>query len=36
MKNEIDNEVREVNNQFSERPIHVKQLKDKVVKLLFK
>ncbi len=36
MKNEIDNEVREVNDQFSERPIHVKQLKDKVAKLLFK
>lgn len=34
MKNEIDNEVREVNNQFSERPIHVKQLKDKVAKLV--
>ena len=36
MKNEIDNEVREVNEQFRERPIHVKQLKDKVAKLLFK
>ncbi|KDE96488.1 septation ring formation regulator EzrA [Staphylococcus sp. TE8] len=34
MKNEIDNEVREVNNQFSERPIHVKQLKDKVAKIV--
>ncbi|CXM94257.1 Septation ring formation regulator EzrA [Staphylococcus aureus] len=30
MKNEIDHEVRDVNEQFSERPIHVKQLKDKV------
>lgn len=36
VKNEIDNEVREVNEQFRERPIHVKQLKDKVAKLLFK
>lgn len=34
MKNEIDNEVREVNEQFSERPIHVKQLKDKVAKIV--
>ncbi|MCH9546509.1 septation ring formation regulator EzrA [Staphylococcus epidermidis] len=34
MKNEIDNEVREVNDQFSERPIHVKQLKDKVAKIV--
>lgn len=34
MKNEIDHEVRETNNQFSERPIHVKQLKDKVVKIV--
>ncbi|HFO1906095.1 TPA: septation ring formation regulator EzrA [Staphylococcus aureus] len=32
MKNEIDHEVRDVNEQFSERPIHVKQLKDKVSK----
>ncbi|HCD8199014.1 TPA: septation ring formation regulator EzrA [Staphylococcus aureus] len=34
MKNEIDHEVREVNEQFSERPIHVKQLKDKVSKIV--
>ncbi|HEH9351899.1 TPA: septation ring formation regulator EzrA [Staphylococcus aureus] len=34
MKNEIDNEVRDVNEQFSERPIHVKQLKDKVSKIV--
>ncbi|HDJ2045215.1 TPA: septation ring formation regulator EzrA [Staphylococcus aureus] len=34
MKNEIDHEVRDVNEQFSERPIHVKQLKDKVSKIL--
>ena len=34
MKNEIDNEVREVNEQFRERPIHVKQLKDKVAKIV--
>ncbi|MCE5035787.1 septation ring formation regulator EzrA [Staphylococcus haemolyticus] len=34
MKNEIDHEVRETNDQFSERPIHVKQLKDKVVKIV--
>ena len=27
MKNEIDHEVRDVNEQFSERPIHVKQVK---------
>ncbi|HDD6772417.1 TPA: septation ring formation regulator EzrA [Staphylococcus aureus] len=33
MKNEIDHEVRDVNEQFSERPIHVKQLKDKVSKI---
>ena len=26
--------MREVNNQFSERPIHVKQLKDKVAKIV--
>lgn len=34
MKNEIDHEVREVNDQFSTRPIHVKQLKDKVAKIV--
>ncbi|EZI39455.1 septation ring formation regulator EzrA [Staphylococcus haemolyticus] len=34
MKNEIDHEVRETNDQFSERPIHVKQLKDKVGKIV--
>ncbi|HCY9271753.1 TPA: septation ring formation regulator EzrA [Staphylococcus aureus] len=34
MKNEIDHEVRDVNEQFSERPIHVKQLKDKVSKIV--
>ncbi|HFN8288815.1 TPA: septation ring formation regulator EzrA [Staphylococcus aureus] len=34
MKNEIDHEVRDVNEQFSERPIHVKQLKDKVSKFV--
>lgn len=34
MKNEIDHEVRETNDQFSERPIHVKQLKDKVAKIV--
>ncbi|HCY7120278.1 TPA: septation ring formation regulator EzrA [Staphylococcus aureus] len=34
MKNEIDHEVRDVNKQFSERPIHVKQLKDKVSKIV--
>ena len=34
MKNEIDNEVREVNEQFRERPIHVKQLKDKSSKIV--
>lgn len=34
MKNEIDHEVRNVNEQFSERPIHVKQLKDKVSKIV--
>lgn len=33
-KNEIDHEVRDVNEQFSERPIHVKQLKDKVSKIV--
>ena len=27
MKNEIDHEVRAVNEQFSTKPIHVKQLK---------
>lgn len=34
MKNEIDHEVRDVNEQFSEPPIHVKQLKDKVSKIV--
>ncbi|HEH0559917.1 TPA: septation ring formation regulator EzrA [Staphylococcus aureus] len=34
MENEIDHEVRDVNEQFSERPIHVKQLKDKVSKIV--
>ncbi|CAC6848911.1 Septation ring formation regulator EzrA [Staphylococcus aureus] len=34
MKNEIDHEVRDVNEQFTERPIHVKQLKDKVSKIV--
>ncbi|HDY5089463.1 TPA: septation ring formation regulator EzrA [Staphylococcus aureus] len=34
MKNEIDHEVRDVNEQFSERPIHVKKLKDKVSKIV--
>ncbi|WP_241957154.1 septation ring formation regulator EzrA, partial [Staphylococcus devriesei] len=34
MKNEIDHEVRATNDQFSERPIHVKQLKDKVSKIV--
>ena len=34
MKNEIDYEVREVDEQFSDRPIHVKQLKDKVAKIV--
>ncbi|HCW7403400.1 TPA: septation ring formation regulator EzrA [Staphylococcus aureus] len=34
MKNEIDHEVRDVNEQFSELPIHVKQLKDKVSKIV--
>lgn len=34
MKNEIDHEVRDVNEQFSERPIHVKQLKDNVSKIV--
>ncbi|MEO4551220.1 septation ring formation regulator EzrA [Staphylococcus aureus] len=34
MKNEIDHEVRDVNEQFSERPIHVKQLKGKVSKIV--
>ncbi|HFD6513533.1 TPA: septation ring formation regulator EzrA [Staphylococcus aureus] len=34
MKNEIDHAVRDVNEQFSERPIHVKQLKDKVSKIV--
>ncbi|HDB3493365.1 TPA: septation ring formation regulator EzrA [Staphylococcus aureus] len=36
MKNEIDHEVRDVNEQFSERPIHVKQLKDKVSKIVIR
>ncbi|MCJ1656136.1 septation ring formation regulator EzrA [Staphylococcus sp. NRL 16/872] len=34
MKNEIDHEVRDVNDQFSERPIHVKHLKDRVSKIV--
>ncbi|MGW7833432.1 septation ring formation regulator EzrA [Staphylococcus xylosus] len=34
MKNEIDYEVREVNKKSSVRPIHVKQLKDKVSKVV--
>lgn len=34
MKNEIDHEVRDTNDQFSERPINVKQLKDKVAKIV--
>lgn len=34
MKTEIDYEVREVNKKFSVRPIHVKQLKDKVSKVV--
>ncbi|MCD9064193.1 septation ring formation regulator EzrA [Staphylococcus saprophyticus] len=34
MKNEIDYEIREVNKKFSVRPIHVKQLKDKVSKVV--
>lgn len=34
MKNEIDYEVKEVNKKFSVRPIHVKQLKDKVSKVV--
>lgn len=34
MKNEIDHEVRDVNEQFSERPINVKQLKDRVSKIV--
>lgn len=34
MKNEIDHEVREINSQFDERPIHVKHLKDKVTKVV--
>src|SRR5699024_10168760 len=34
MKNEIDYEVREFNKKFSVRPIHVKQLKDKVSKVV--
>ncbi|WP_251519859.1 MULTISPECIES: septation ring formation regulator EzrA [Staphylococcus] len=34
MKNEIDYEVREINDKFSVRPIHVKQLKDKVSKVV--
>ncbi|AYU55479.1 septation ring formation regulator EzrA [Staphylococcus debuckii] len=34
MKNEIDHEVREINSQFSERPINVKHLKDKVTKVV--
>src|SRR5699024_1994994 len=34
MNNEIDYEVREVNKKFSVRPTHVKQLKDKVYKVV--
>ncbi|QLK86974.1 septation ring formation regulator EzrA [Staphylococcus sp. 17KM0847] len=34
LKNEIDYEVREVNKRFSERPINVQQLKDKVNKVV--
>ncbi|MCG3400854.1 septation ring formation regulator EzrA [Staphylococcus massiliensis] len=34
MKNEIDYEVRDVNAQFSERPINVQHLKDKVNKIV--
>ncbi|MDU2144722.1 MAG: septation ring formation regulator EzrA [Staphylococcus sp.] len=34
MKNEIDHEVRAVSEQFNERPLHVKQLKDKVKKIV--
>ena len=34
LKNEIDHEVRDVNEQFSERPINVKQLKDRVSKIV--
>ena len=34
MKNEIDHEVRAVSEQFNERPLHVKQLKDKVSKIV--
>ncbi len=30
----VHHEVRDVNEQFSERPIHVKQLKDKVSKIV--
>ncbi|REH95272.1 septation ring formation regulator EzrA [Staphylococcus felis] len=34
LKNEIDYEVREVNKRFSERPINVQHLKDKVNKVV--
>ncbi|AVQ34563.1 septation ring formation regulator EzrA [Staphylococcus muscae] len=34
LKNEIDYEVRDVNKRFSERPINVQQLKDKVNKVV--
>ena len=34
LKNEIDYEVREVNERFSERPINVQHLKDKVNKVV--
>ncbi|UXS30316.1 septation ring formation regulator EzrA [Staphylococcus delphini] len=34
LKNEIDYEVRDVNQRFSERPINVQQLKDKVNKVV--
>ena len=33
-ENEIDHEVRAVSEQFNERPLHVKQLKDKVSKIV--
>lgn len=34
MKNEIDHEIREVNKIFSQRPIHVQYVKDKVSKVV--
>lgn len=36
MKNEIDHEVRETNDQFSERQFTLNNLKIKLPKLLFK